>query len=62
MEKLMDEFKFHMKKRKPMVLIGGSIFASAIFVGSAVLFQSDESVGLAGMIGSGIDNGDFCIV
>jgi hypothetical protein len=43
-----------MKKRKPVVLIGGSIFASAIFVGSAILFQSSESVGLAGMIGSGI--------
>jgi len=54
MEKLMGEFQFHMKKRKPVVLIGGSIFASAIFVGSTILFQSNESVGLAGMIGSGI--------
>ena len=54
MEKLIGEFQFHMKKRKPVVLIGGSIFASAIFVGSAILFQSSESVGLAGMIGSGI--------
>jgi predicted unusual protein kinase regulating ubiquinone biosynthesis (AarF/ABC1/UbiB family) len=54
MEKLMGEFQFHMKKRKPVVLIGGSIFASAIFVGSAILFQSSESVGLTGMIGSGI--------
>ena len=54
MEKLMGEFQFHMKKRKPVILIGGSIFASAIFVGSAILFQSSESVSLAGMIGSGI--------
>jgi predicted unusual protein kinase regulating ubiquinone biosynthesis (AarF/ABC1/UbiB family) len=54
MEKFMDEFQFHMKKRKPVVLIGGSMFASAIFVGSTILFQYSESVGLAGMIGSGI--------
>ena len=37
MEQLMGEFQFHMKKRKPAVLIGGSIFASAIFVGSTSL-------------------------
>ena len=54
MEQFMEEFKFHMKKRKPVVLIGGSIFASAIFIGSTVLFQSNESVGLAAMLGSGI--------
>lgn len=54
MEKLMGEFQFHMKRRKPVVLVGGSIFASALFVGSTILFQSSESVGLTGMIGSGI--------
>jgi hypothetical protein len=54
MEKLMGEFQSHMKKRKPVVLTGGSIFASAIFVGSAILFQSSESVGLAGMVSSTI--------
>lgn len=54
MEKLRDEVSVYMKKRKPMVLIGGSIFASAIFVGSAFLFQSSESLGLAGMICSGL--------
>jgi predicted unusual protein kinase regulating ubiquinone biosynthesis (AarF/ABC1/UbiB family) len=57
MEKFMGEFQFNMKKRKPVVLIGGSIFASAIFVGSAILFQSSESAGLAGMVGSGITMG-----
>ena len=35
MEKLRDEVSVYMKKRKRMVLIGGSIFASAVFVGSA---------------------------
>jgi hypothetical protein len=43
-----------MKKRKPMVLVSGSIFASAIFLGSAFLFQSNESLGVLGMISSGL--------
>ena len=54
MEKLRDEVSVYMKKRKPMALISGSIFASAIFVGSALLFQSNESLGLAGMACSGL--------
>ena len=54
MEKLRDEVSVYMKKRKPTVLIGGSIFASAIFVGSAFLFQSSESLGMSGMICSGL--------
>jgi hypothetical protein len=43
-----------MKKRKPMVLISGSIFASAIFIGSVFLYQSNEFLGLVGMITSGL--------
>ena len=54
MEKLRDEVSVYMKKRKPTILIGGSIFASAIFVGSAFLFQSSESLGMSGMICSGL--------
>ena len=54
MEKLRDEVSVYMKKRKPIILVSGSIFASAIFVGSAILFQSSESLGLAGMIVSGL--------
>jgi len=54
MEKLRDEVSVYMKKRKPMILISGSIFSSAIFVGSAFLFQSSESLGLAGMASSGL--------
>jgi len=43
-----------MKKRKPTVLLGGSIFASAIFMGSVFLYQSNELFGLSGMITSGL--------
>ena len=54
MKKLMDEVQIHMKKGRPMVLISGSIFASATFLGSVFLFQSSESLGLIGMICSGL--------
>jgi hypothetical protein len=54
MEKLMEEVQFYMKKRKPIALISGSIFSSAIFIGSVFLFQSNENLGSIGMIGSGI--------
>ncbi|MFB5635670.1 MAG: ABC1 kinase family protein [Nitrosopumilus sp.] len=53
-QKLMDEAQIFMKKRKPMVLLSGSIFASAIFMGSVFLHQSNESLGIIGMIISGI--------
>ncbi|MFQ5497974.1 MAG: ABC1 kinase family protein [Nitrosopumilus sp.] len=54
MQRLMDETKIFMKKRKPMVLISGSIFASALFIGSAILYSTNESLGLIGMISSGL--------
>ena len=54
MKKLMDEVQIYMKKGRPMVLISGSIFASATFIGSVFLFQSSESLGLIGMISSGL--------
>jgi predicted unusual protein kinase regulating ubiquinone biosynthesis (AarF/ABC1/UbiB family) len=54
MQKLMDEVQIYMKKGKPMVLISGSIFASAIFIGSVFLYQSNEFLGLVGMITSGL--------
>ncbi len=54
MKKLMDEVQIYMKKGRPMVLISGSIFASATFVGSVLLFQSSELLGIAGMISSGL--------
>jgi len=54
MKKLMDEVQIYMKKGRPMVLISGSIFASATFLGSVFLYQSSELLGLVGMISSGL--------
>ena len=54
MKELMNEVQIFMKKRKHMVLVSGSIFASAIFLGSTFLFQSNESLGILGMISSGL--------
>jgi predicted unusual protein kinase regulating ubiquinone biosynthesis (AarF/ABC1/UbiB family) len=54
MKQFMDETQIFMKKRKPMVLLSGSIFASAIFIGSTFLFQSNELLGFVGLISSGL--------
>ena len=54
MKELVDEVQIYMKKGRPMVLISGSIFASAIFIGSVFLYQSSEFLGLVGMITSGL--------
>ena len=54
MKKFMDETQILMKKRKPMVLLSGSIFASAIFMGSVFLYQTNELFGLSGMVSSGL--------
>ena len=54
MKKLMDEVQIYMKKGRPMVLISGSIFASATFLGSVFLFQSSETLGLIGIVSSGL--------
>jgi len=43
-----------MKKGRPMVLISGSIFASATFLGSVFLFQSNGLLGLIGIVSSGL--------
>jgi len=54
MKEFMDEVQIYMKKGRPRVLISGSIFASAIFIGSVFLYQSSEFLGLIGMISSGL--------
>lgn len=54
MKKLMDEARTYMKKGRPAVLIGGSMFASATFLGSVFLYQSSELLGLVGMFSSGL--------
>lgn len=37
---------------KSNILLSGSIISAAIFIGSAFLYQTNESIGIAGMIGS----------
>lgn len=54
MKRLMDEAEVYMKKGKPMVFISGSMFASATFIGSTILFQTNETLGIIGMISSGL--------
>jgi predicted unusual protein kinase regulating ubiquinone biosynthesis (AarF/ABC1/UbiB family) len=54
MKKLMDEVQLYMNKGKPVVLISGSIFSSAIFVGSVFLYQTNEFLGSVGMIASSL--------
>ncbi|MCV0393404.1 MAG: AarF/ABC1/UbiB kinase family protein [Nitrosopumilus sp.] len=54
MKRLIDDAEVYMKKGKPMVLISGSIFASATFIGSTILFQSNQTLGIIGMISSGL--------
>lgn len=54
MQKMMDEVQLYLKKGKPAVFIGGSIFASAAFIGSTILYQTNETFGIIGMIASGI--------
>ncbi len=53
-QKFMDESKILMKNKKPVLLLSGSIFASGVFIGSVILFQSNEPFGIMGMITSGI--------
>jgi uncharacterized membrane protein (UPF0136 family) len=38
--------------KKSNTLLSGSILTAAVFIGSAFLFQSNESVGIVGMIAS----------
>ncbi|MBT8242570.1 MAG: AarF/ABC1/UbiB kinase family protein [Nitrosopumilus sp.] len=53
-QKFMDESKYLMKNKKPALLLSGSIFSSAVFFGSALLYQSNESLGIIGMLTSGL--------
>jgi len=46
-------------KPKSNVLLAGSILSSSIFVGSSLLYSSNESLGISGMIGSLIIMGIF---
>ena len=53
-KKFMDENRMIQSKysKKPNILLSGSILSSAVFLGSAFLFQSNEIIGISGMIAS----------
>ena len=40
--------------KKGNAMLAGSIFAAAVFLGSAFMFQTNETVGVLGMIASGV--------
>ena len=50
----MDENRMmqYNNNKKSNTLLSGSILTAAVFIGSAFLFQSNESIGIAGMIAS----------
>jgi len=48
-------------KPKSNILLSGSILSSALFVGSAFIFSSNETIGTIGMISSFIVMGIFTI-
>ena len=53
-KKFMDENRMmqYNNNKKSNTLLSGSILTAAVFIGSAFLFQSNESVGIVGMIAS----------
>ena len=62
LKKFLDEqnsLKMHESKSKSNVLLSGSILSSAIFIGSALLFPSNEIIGIGGMVASVIVIGVF---
>ena len=55
-KKFMDENRMmqHSNNKKSNTLLSGSILSAAVFLGSAFLFQSNEILGIIGMIASGV--------
>ena len=53
-KRFMDDARVFQEKSKPrpLTLISGTILASSVFVGSALLYSSNEAAGTAGLIGS----------
>jgi len=50
-----------MQKPKSNVLLSGSLFSSAIFIGGALVYSTSEAAGIAGMIGALVVMGIFAI-
>jgi len=50
----MDENRMmqYNNNKKSNILLSGSILSAAVFLGSAFLFQSNENLGIVGMIAS----------
>ena len=40
--------------KKNNAMLSGSILSAAVFLGSAFLFQSNETIGITGMIAAGV--------
>jgi len=53
-DKFLDDIKLAQKKRSPAVLISGSVFAGAVFIGSVLLYSTNELGGILGIISSAI--------
>jgi len=53
-KKFMEHARAFQEKSKPrpIVLLAGSVFAAAVFLGSAILYDENEAAGIAGMITS----------
>ncbi|RNJ77434.1 MAG: AarF/ABC1/UbiB kinase family protein [Nitrosopumilus sp. H13] len=47
---MLDESQGRMKRQQPRAMIGASIFASAVFVGSALLYPVNVELGTAGIV------------
>ena len=52
LKKLIDNKSLHQARPNSTVLLAGSILSAAIFVGSTLLYTSNESLAISGMIGS----------
>ena len=61
LKKYMDENRIlqQQMKQKSYAILSGSITSSAVFIGSAFLFQTNETLGIAGMIASVVIFGIF---
>ncbi len=51
-QKFLEEIKNNTKKRSPTILISGSVFAGAVFIGSVLLYPTNELGGIIGMASS----------
>ena len=51
-QKFLEEIKNNTTKRSPTVLISGSVFAGAVFIGSVLLYPTNELGGIIGIVSS----------